>query len=82
MINLKDDKIKLLITVSFKIFKFNDTCSMRASCVPHFSYLTPAVTISELKDIIISVISISSPCNTGQYEGGAAILSLLITHQT
>ena len=56
---------------------------MIASCIPHCSYFPPAVTTSELKDIIITVISIMSPCNKGQCEGGAAISSLsCLTHQT
>ena len=72
-------KIPHLSTVSFKILEFNDACSMIASCIPHCSYFPPAVTISELKDIITSVISIISPCNMGQYEGDAAILSLFVS---
>ena len=76
-------KIKLLITELFKIFKVNDTCSMIASCIPHCSNLTPAVTVPVLEDVIIQpVISILSPCNTGQCEGGEVIISLLVTHQT
>ena len=53
---------------------------MVSSCISHCSYLTPAVTIPVLKDIIISVISITiSPCNTGQCEGGEAISSLFVS---
>ena len=79
---LKEDKIQLLITISFEILKFNYACSMRASCIPHCSQLPPSVTISELQNVS-AVTSTISPCNTGQCEGGEAILSLLcLTHQT
>ena len=51
---------------------------MKASSIPHCSYFDPAITISELQDVI-SVISIISPCNMGQCEGGEAILSLFVS---
>ena len=72
----------IVFTVSFKIIKVNQWYSMKISFIPHCPYFPPAVTISELQ-YISSVISITiSPCNTGQCEEGAAILSILITHQT
>ena len=53
---------------------------MFISCIPHFPYFTPAVTIPVLQDIrtVISNTNIST-CNTGQCEGDAAILSLFVS---
>ena len=60
---------------------------MIISCIPHCSYLPPAVTISVFQNVRTAIsrdsISTISPCNTGQCEGGEAILSLsCLTHQT
>ena len=39
---------------------------------PHCSCLTPAITISVLQYIIITIVVIPSPCNMSQCEGGEA----------
>ena len=75
-------KILHLSTVSFKILEFNDACSMRISCIPHCSYLHPAVTISELQDVRTVISIIPAPCNTGQCEGDAVILSLFVINHS
>ena len=80
---LIENQKKILVTVSFKIFEVNNTCTMIASYISHCSYFIPAGTIPVLQylsyvffTIIPSIIT--APCNMGQCEGGEAILSLLI----
>ena len=44
---------------------------MRVSCIPHFPYFTPAITIPVLQYISATIlITKISPCNTGQCEWG------------